>query len=88
MNPVCAAAVSIVNQYRSVISDSGIGVVPALNSLKSMDTAGLVGAISRIATWTETLVAVPQVVPVQTYGGPAQSALVVQLFLHAPVPHA
>jgi hypothetical protein len=36
-----------------------------------------------MATWTETFVAVPQVVPVQTYGAPLQSVLVAQVVLHA-----
>jgi hypothetical protein len=39
-----------------------------------------------MATWTETFVADPQVVPVQMNVGPTQSALVLQVVLHALVP--
>ena len=44
----------------------------------------MVGDSSRAASWTVTFVAEPQVVPVQTFGGPLQSAVVVQVVLHAP----
>jgi hypothetical protein len=60
--------------------------VPLLNSLKSGMTAWSVALSSRIASWTVTFVAEPQVVPVQTKFGPRQSALPMQVVLHAPVP--
>jgi len=37
-----------------------------------------------MASWTFTFVAEPQVVPVQTFGGPLQWVSVVQVVLHAP----
>jgi hypothetical protein len=40
-----------------------------------------------MASWTETFVADPHVVPVQMNVGPRQSALVEHVVLHAPLPH-
>jgi len=39
-----------------------------------------------MASWTETFVAEPQVIPVQMNCGPRQSALVAQVVLQAPDP--